>query len=210
MCAQRRLIWVFAGRTVMLLGLSWGGSNVFIHLYWRKVCHNHWSSAIRVPAKVLLDHLNKGVQNPSSLTSSFFAFVGGTGLGATLHSYLYATKFKRFIRLSRTTLSSISLSLINIYICKITFSNVCPLLFFSCRQLLRPSLCGRHLGKKNGHKSTYVKVWRCTFSWLTMFLTKKPWVKLFECKAEVDGWLTQAYLFLQRPIQSCNRPHDLS
>ena len=29
--------------------------------------------------------------------------------------------------------------------------------------LSRPNHCGRHLRKINGHKSTYVKVWRCTF-----------------------------------------------
>ena len=75
----------------------------------------------------------------------------------------------------------------------------------------RPNHCGRHLGKVNGHKSTYVKVWRCTFfSWITMFLTENPWVKLFDCQAEVFGWLTQALKFCQRPIQSCNRPRYLS
>ena len=33
----------------------------------------------------------------------------------------------------------------------------------------RPNHCGRHLGKINGHKSTYVKVWRCTFWWIIVF-----------------------------------------
>ena len=28
-----------------------------------------------------------------------------------------------------------------------------------CRNLVIPIHCGRHLGKINGHKSTYVKVW---------------------------------------------------
>ena len=31
----------------------------------------------------------------------------------------------------------------------------------------RPNHCGRHLGKLKNHKSTYVKVWRCTFWWIT-------------------------------------------
>ena len=44
-------------------------------------------------------------------------------------------------------------------------------------------------GKISGHKSTYIKVWRCTFGWITK---GKSWVKLFECQAEVFGWLTQA------------------
>ena len=57
---------------------------------------------------------------------------------------------------------------------------------------VRPSHCGRHLGKINGLKSTYVKVWRCTFWRITVFLTKKPWVELFECEAEVSGWLNKA------------------
>ena len=74
----------------------------------------------------------------------------------------------------------------------------------------RPNYCGHHLGKINSHKSTYAKVWQCTFWWITMFLTEKPWVKLFECQAEVFGWLNQAYTFWQWPIQSCNRPHNLS
>ena len=38
----------------------------------------------------------------------------------------------------------------------------------------------------------------------------KTCVKLFECQAEVFDWLTQAKKFWQGPIQSCNRPHDLS
>ena len=41
--------------------------------------------------------------------------------------------------------------------------------------LVRPVICraispnhrGRHLGKINGHNSTYVKVWRCTFGRIT-------------------------------------------
>ena len=70
--------------------------------------------------------------------------------------------------------------------------------------------CGRHLGKINGHKFTNVKVWWCTFWWITMFSTEKPWVKLFECQGEVFGWLTLALKFWQWPIQSCNRPRYLS
>ena len=54
----------------------------------------------------------------------------------------------------------------------------------------RPNHCGRHLGKINGYKSTYAKEWWCTFWWITMFLTENPWVKLFECQADVFGWLT--------------------
>ena len=42
----------------------------------------------------------------------------------------------------------------------------------------RPNHCGRHLGKINGRKSTYVKVWRCTFWWITMFLTEKTLGKI--------------------------------
>ena len=56
---------------------------------------------------------------------------------------------------------------------------------FHCLEHTRPNHCGRHLGKINGHKSTYIKVWGCTFWWITMFLTGKSWVKLFEYQAEV-------------------------
>ena len=57
---------------------------------------------------------------------------------------------------------------------------------------MRPNHCGRHLGKINGHKSTYIKVLLCTFWWITMFLTGKYVVKLFECKVtHLVGWLTQ-------------------
>ena len=42
----------------------------------------------------------------------------------------------------------------------------------------RPNHCGRHLGKINGHNSTYVKVWRCTFGRITRVLKGKSWGKL--------------------------------
>ena len=42
----------------------------------------------------------------------------------------------------------------------------------------RPNHCGRHLGKINGHNSTYVKVWRCTFGRITRVLIGKSWRKL--------------------------------
>ena len=41
-----------------------------------------------------------------------------------------------------------------------------------------PSHCGRHLGKIHGPKPTYVKVWRCTSWWITLFLTGKSWIKI--------------------------------
>ena len=43
---------------------------------------------------------------------------------------------------------------------------------------IRPNHCGRHLGKINGHNSTYVKVWRCTFGRITLVLMGKSWGKL--------------------------------
>ena len=100
--------------------------------------------------------------------------------------------------------------------CKVAFVGVRNVLSFANRtfqptdRMSRPNRCGRHLGKISGHKSTYVKVWWCTFWWITMFLTEKPWVKLFECQADIFDWLSQALKFWQRPIQSCNRPHNLS
>ena len=42
----------------------------------------------------------------------------------------------------------------------------------------RPNPCGHHLGKINGHNSTYVKVWRCTFGRITRVLMGKSWGKL--------------------------------
>ena len=50
--------------------------------------------------------------------------------------------------------------------------------------LVKPNHCGRHLGKINGHKFTYINVWRCTFWWISMFLTEKPWVKLLNVKLQ--------------------------
>ena len=41
----------------------------------------------------------------------------------------------------------------------------------------RPNHCGCHLGKINGHNSTYVKVWRCTFGRITRVLMGKSWGK---------------------------------
>ena len=43
----------------------------------------------------------------------------------------------------------------------------------SFRSNTSPNHCGRHLGKINGHNSTYVKVWRCTFGRITRVLMKK-------------------------------------
>ena len=40
---------------------------------------------------------------------------------------------------------------------------------FSRSKMFRPNHRGRHLGKINGHKSIYIKVWRCTFWWITIF-----------------------------------------
>ena len=54
----------------------------------------------------------------------------------------------------------------------------------------RPNYCGRHRGKIKRPQIQYIKVWQCTFWWITMFLTEKPWVKLFECQTEVFCWLT--------------------
>ena len=67
-------------------------------------------------------------------------------------------------------------------ICRHLTKNTCL-----CTHGPTPDHCGRHLGKINGHKSTNVKVWRCTFCWITMFYTKKTWVKLFECQCMVFG-----------------------
>ena len=36
----------------------------------------------------------------------------------------------------------------------------------------RLSHCDHHLGKINSHKSIYIKVWRCTFWWITLFSTE--------------------------------------
>ena len=38
-----------------------------------------------------------------------------------------------------------------------------------------PNHCGRHLGKINGHNSTYVKIWRCTFGRITRVLWENLW-----------------------------------
>ena len=46
------------------------------------------------------------------------------------------------------------------------------------RPTYSPKHCGRHLGKINGHNSTYVKVWRCTFGQITQVLMGKSWGKL--------------------------------
>ena len=59
--------------------------------------------------------------------------------------------------------------------------------FFLVQKCLGPSIVAAIL-----ERSTYIKVWRSTFWRVTMFLTKNPGVKLFECQAEVFGWLTQA------------------
>ena len=47
---------------------------------------------------------------------------------------------------------------------------------------IRPNHCGRHLGKINGHNSTYVKVWRCTFGRITRVLMGKSWGHLLLSK----------------------------
>ena len=55
----------------------------------------------------------------------------------------------------------------------------------------RPNHCGRHLGKINGHNSTYVKVWRCTFGRITRVLMGKSYGKLLQCQAEMFIWFTK-------------------
>ena len=61
-----------------------------------------------------------------------------------------------------------------------------------CNSLnIRPNHCGHHLGKINGHSSTYVKVWRCTFGRITRVLMGKSWGKLLQCQAEMFIWLTK-------------------
>ena len=60
----------------------------------------------------------------------------------------------------------------------------------------RPNHCGRHHGKINRHRSTYVKVGYGDTLFdelgLLCFLTEKPWEKLFEYQAEVFVWLIHA------------------
>ena len=43
---------------------------------------------------------------------------------------------------------------------------------------LSPNHRGRHLGKMNGHNSTYVKAWQCTFGQITRVVMGKSWGKL--------------------------------
>ena len=73
----------------------------------------------------------------------------------------------------------------------------------------RPNHCGCHLGKKRP-QIHLCKSMAVHFLMNRFVLNGKTWVKLFECQAEVFGWPTQSLKFWQRPIQSCNRPHDLS
>ena len=72
-------------------------------------------------------------------------------------------------------------------------------------KVIYPTIVAAILERWNCHKSSYVKVRRCTFWWITMFITEKPCVKLFEVQAEVLGWQK----FCQGPIKSYNK-HDLS
>ena len=64
----------------------------------------------------------------------------------------------------------------------------------------RPNHCSRHLEKINGHNSTYVKVWLCTFGRITQVLMGKSWGKMLQCQAEMFIWLSEPYKFWQLPI----------
>ena len=57
-------------------------------------------------------------------------------------------------------------------------ANLGLLLYGEVSMMNSPNHRGRHLGKMNGHNSTYVKAWRCTFGRITRVVMGKSWGKL--------------------------------